>query len=295
MAVTEHVTPAVRALRVPRPGARRDASCSARCSDRGRPGRARRLRPGLCRPHPAGRSRRRRRCRWPDPVRRSPGAGRRPRSARGGQGHGRLVGRLRRHRHTTRSAARSTTTRWWPAPHAVGRDGTRFAETVTGLRALLEPVSMPPVLTVDRGRLDRRARVVRPRGRPRERSMRASSRREGLRDPAPDRWRPGRHDRRGHGDRAGAAGSGNAAGVGRCVPMRSRSSPATTDADAHARPGHGRPGRRRPRPRQGLEVVEDQGRDHPRLDHVLRERGRLRAARRSRSTCRPRSRRSPRT
>jgi vancomycin resistance protein YoaR len=36
----------------------------------------------------------------------------------------------------------------------VGRDGTRFAETVTGLRAMLEPVSMPPVLTVDRGRLD---------------------------------------------------------------------------------------------------------------------------------------------
>ncbi len=36
----------------------------------------------------------------------------------------------------------------------VGRDGTRFAETVTGLRLLVEPVSMPPVLSIDRARLD---------------------------------------------------------------------------------------------------------------------------------------------
>ncbi len=37
---------------------------------------------------------------------------------------------------------------------AIGRDGTRFAETVAGLRLLVEPVSLPPVLGYDRGRLD---------------------------------------------------------------------------------------------------------------------------------------------
>ncbi len=36
----------------------------------------------------------------------------------------------------------------------VGRDSTRFAETVTGLRLLVEPVSMPTILSVDRDRLD---------------------------------------------------------------------------------------------------------------------------------------------
>ena len=153
MAVTEHVTPAVRALRVPRPGrgARRFVLgtllgiaivlVGLAAYGQAYAGRI------------AGRSCRRRRCRWPDPVRRSPGARRRPRSARGGQGHGRLVvgsvdiaydqvGRKVDYDAMVASAAR------------VGRDDTRFAETVTGLRALLEPVSMPPVLTVDRGRLD---------------------------------------------------------------------------------------------------------------------------------------------
>ena len=36
---------------------------------------------------------------------------------------------------------------------ALGRDGTRFAETAAGLRLLVEPVSMPPVLSFDRDRL----------------------------------------------------------------------------------------------------------------------------------------------
>jgi vancomycin resistance protein YoaR len=36
----------------------------------------------------------------------------------------------------------------------VGREDTPVAETFTGLRLLVEPVSMPPVLSVDRGRLD---------------------------------------------------------------------------------------------------------------------------------------------
>lgn len=36
---------------------------------------------------------------------------------------------------------------------ALGRDGTRFSETVAGLRLLAEPVSMPPVISFDRDRL----------------------------------------------------------------------------------------------------------------------------------------------
>ncbi len=36
---------------------------------------------------------------------------------------------------------------------AVGRDGTRFAETATGLRLLVEPLSMPPIISFDHERL----------------------------------------------------------------------------------------------------------------------------------------------
>ena len=37
---------------------------------------------------------------------------------------------------------------------ALGRDGTRFDEVMTGVRQSLRPVSMPPLLTFDRARLD---------------------------------------------------------------------------------------------------------------------------------------------
>ena len=37
---------------------------------------------------------------------------------------------------------------------ALGRDSTRFAETVAGLRLLVEPVAMPPIIRFDRARLD---------------------------------------------------------------------------------------------------------------------------------------------
>ena len=54
---------------------------------------------------------------------------------------------------------------------AVGRDGTRFAETVAGLRQLAEPVSMAPLIGFDRDRLAEVTAVVRARVSPAGRSM----------------------------------------------------------------------------------------------------------------------------